>query len=138
MVDIRELHNKVVDRLTKTVRVGEVRADQQIPDFPDRSRPDIIITADDDFTIIDVTCPFENDQDALSVAETSKVNKYHHLKQYYINQDFSCPVFVFVIGSLGAWHPADEEAVLSKIIRKLCYTDFIQGSPEIYFKHMSN
>lgn len=62
-------HNKIVNRTVKAVRSGEIRLDQQIPDLPDRSRPDIVIISDEEAIIIDVTCPFENDADALSVAE---------------------------------------------------------------------
>ena len=111
----------------------------------DGSRLDIVIVSDEE-VIIDVTCPFENDGDALSVAELSKVNKYNHIKEHYSSQGLNCSLFGFVVGSLGAWHLINE-AVLNKLgmtrsykslFRKLCCTDVIQGSADVYYKHMSN
>lgn len=145
MTEIRDRHNRIVDRLSNAIRSGEVRLDQQIPDIPDRSRPDIVIIDDNQVTIIDVTCPFENDSDALKIAEQEKIAKYDHLKDHYIAQGKNCSVFGFVIGSLGAWHPANE-AVLTRLgmtrsykslFRKLCCSDAIQGSAITYYNHMS-
>ena len=71
----------------------EVRLDQQIPDIPDRSRPDIVIIDDNQVSIIDVTCPFENDSDGHRTAEQENIAKYDHLKDHYIAQGKNFSVF---------------------------------------------
>jgi len=94
--------------------------------------------------IIDVCCPFDNDAEALRDAEQRKLNKYEGLKQFFIGQGKQCEVFGFVIGALGSWHPANEKVLrelgMSKryrsLFRKLCCSDAIQGSTNIYREHL--
>jgi hypothetical protein len=104
----------------------------------------IVIENDDDVIIIDVTCPFENREKALAEADFNKVVKYDHVKHHFQSMGKSCFLYGFVIGSLGMWHP-DNKAVLSKLMmsrsykslfRKLCCTDVIKGSADIYYSHM--
>ena len=144
MTKIRERHNSVVNRLSQAVRSGLVRIDKQVPGIADECRPDIVIENDDDVIVIDVTCPFENGEKALAEADYNKVMKYDHVKRHFQSMGKSCSVHGFVIGSLGTWHP-DNEAVLSKLMmsrsykslfRKLCCTDVIKGSADIYYSHM--
>ena len=146
MVKIRERHDAIVERLNKAVRFGMVRVDQQIPGIQDECRPDIVISNGNEVTIIDVTCPFDNDDDALATADFNKVTKYNHLKEHFQKQGFKCNIFGFVIGALGTWHP-NNEAVLNQLqmsysykslFRKLCCSDVIRGSAEIYYRHMDN
>jgi hypothetical protein len=117
---------------------------KQVPGIADECRPDIVIENDDVIIIIDVTCPFENGEKALAEADFNKVMKYDHVKRHFQSMGKSCSVHGFVIGSLGTWHP-DNEAVLSKLMmsksykslfRKLCCTDVIKGSADIYYSHM--
>ena len=144
MVQIRERHNAIVDRLQKAVRYGNTRIDQQIPGIDSECRPDIVIEENDQVSIIDITCPFDNGEDALSTADFNKVTKYDHLKQHVNRLGIKCNVFGFVIGVLGTWHP-NNEAVLNQLrmsktykslFRKLCCSDAIRGSAEIYYNHM--
>ena len=104
MVQIRERHNNVLNRLTKVVRFGSVRVDQQVPGTSDQSHPDLVIEENND-----VTCMFDNGPTALSEAEKSKVEKYQHLIPHYSAIGKKCKVLAFVIGSLGTWHPKNEE-----------------------------
>ncbi len=77
-------------------------------------------------------------------AEQRKLNKYEGLKQFFIGQGKQCHVFGFVIGALGSWHPANENVLrelgMSKryrsLFRKLCCTDVIQGSTNVYREHL--
>ncbi len=144
MVQIREHHNAIVDRIQKAVRYGNTRIDQQIPGIDSECRPDVVIEENDQVSIIDVTCPFDNGEDALSTADFNKVTKYDHLKQHFNRLGIKCNVFGFVIGALGTWHP-NNEAVLNQLrmsktykslFRKLCCSDAIRGSAEIYYNHM--
>jgi hypothetical protein len=144
MTKIRERHNSIVSRLANAIKSGDVRIDKQVPGIDDECRPDIVIQNDDEVLIIDVTCPFENGENALAEADFNKVAKYDHVKRHYQSLGKRCSVHGFVIGSLGTWHP-DNEAVLSKLMmtksykslfRKLCCTDVIKGSADIYYNHM--
>ena len=81
LVQIRERHNTVVERLKKAVRYGSVCVDQQVPGVDDEWHPDILIDEGCEVTIIDVTCPYENGDDVLATADYNKLIKYDHLKQ---------------------------------------------------------
>ncbi|XP_046856060.1 uncharacterized protein LOC124449154 [Xenia sp. Carnegie-2017] len=144
MVNIRKRHDQIVDRLVNATRSGTIKVDQQVDGIEDECRPDIVIEDGNNVTIIDVTCPFENGTDALSTADFHKITKYEHVKRYFQSTGKSCSVHGFVIGSLGAWHP-NNEVVLSKLnmsnnykslFRKLCCTDVIRGSADIYYDHV--
>ena len=145
MLKIRERHNLIVDRLVKAIRFGNVRLDQQVVGMNDACRPDIVIEDGDDVTVIDVTVPFENDVEALQTAEDRKVQKYQHVIHHVEQQGKSCRVYGFVVGSLGAWHPHNEKALdrikmsprYRGLFRKLCCSDAIRGSADIYYSHMS-
>ena len=145
LVDVRGRHNAILGRLTNAIRYGKVRVDQQIPELNDECRPDIVIMENNEVTVIDVVCPFENGDDALKSAEDRKVNKYSHLVDHFKHEGKVCRVYGFVVGALGAWHP-NNEAVLSqirmslsyrKLFRKLCCSDAIKHSADIYYKHIS-
>ena len=146
MVLICERHNKIVGRIRKATRFGQVRVDQQIPGLNESCRPDIVISDGNNVTVIDVTCPFENGESALASADYAKVMKYGIVKSHFESLGKKCSVFGFVIGSLGTWHPNNEAVLRSlrmsrkykSLFRKLCCSDVIRGSAEIYYKHMNN
>ena len=72
MVLIRERHNKIVGRIQKATRFGQVRVDQQIPGLNESCRPDIVISDGNNITVIDVTCPFENGESARQLLTMRK------------------------------------------------------------------
>ena len=133
-----------VDRLSNAIRSGEVITDRTVADTNSNLRPDIIIKQDNRISIIDVCCPFDNNHEALSDAENRKLNKYDHLKHHFISKGLNCEVFGFVIGALGSWYPKNEAVLRNlgmtrsykSLFRKLCCTDVIQGSTNIYRKHL--
>ena len=144
MVAIRQRHEKIVDRLTNAVRFGTITTDRRVTEANSALRPDIVVEEDNRVTVIDVCCPFDNDPEAMSNAEIQKVHKYDILKQHFVATGKSCEVLAFVIGSLGSWHPANE-AVLRRLgmtkwykslFRKLCCSDVIQGSNDVYHQHL--
>ena len=142
---VRERHNAVMSRLTQAIRFGDVRIDQRIPDLDDDCRPDIVIQEGNQVVVIDVVCPFDNGDDALDLAEERKITKYSHLIDHYRQRGKSCRVFGFVVGALGTWHPHNElvlnqlRMTLSyrKLFRKLCCSDAIKHSADIYYNHIS-
>ena len=144
MPSILRRHNSIVDRIVNAVQRGSITTDQQVRAANSRLRPDIIVEEDKKVLIIDVCCPFDNNAEALRDAEQRKLDKYEGLKQFFVGQGKQCKVFGFVIGALGSWHPANENVLrelgMSKryrsLFRKLCCTDAIQGSTDIYREHL--
>ena len=144
MPSILRRHNSIVDRIINAVQRGYITTDQQVRAANSRLRPDIIVEEDKKVLIIDVCCPFDNNAEALRDAQQRKLGKYEGLKQFFVGQGKQCKVFGFVIGALGSWHPANENVLrelgMSKryrsLFRKLCCTDAIQGSTNIYREHL--
>ena len=145
MVKNRVRHDLIVSRLANSIRFGNARRDQQVAGLDDTCRPDILIENGNEVTVIDVTVPFENSSDALQAAEDRKIQKYAHIAQHFMRMGKNCRVFGFVVGSLGAWHPHNEKALdriqisprYRKLFRKLCCSDAICGSADIYLSHMN-
>lgn len=144
MVQIRQRHDKIVERLVNAVRFGNITTDKTVRDSGSRLRPDIVIQEENNVYIVDVTCPFDNDVDALGDAAAAKVLKYQPLKEFFLAKNMKCEVFPFVIGALGSWYKQNE-ILLTKLgmtrrykslFRKLCCTDAIQGSTNIYRLHL--
>ena len=144
MVQIRDRHNSIVKRLTNSIRFGKITTDRTVEQSNLRLRPDIVVEEDNRVLIIDVTCPFDNDDDALSKAAVAKVNKYEPLKVFLESKGKSCGIYPFVVGALGSWYKQNE-ILLKKLgmtrrykslFRKLCCTDAIQGSNDIYRLHL--
>jgi hypothetical protein len=144
MVQIRERHDSVVKRLTNAIRFGKITTDRTVEQSNLRLRPDVVVEEDNRVLIIDVTCPFDNDSDALSDAAVAKVLKYQPLKEFFESKGKSCDIYPFVVGALGSWYKQNE-ILLNKLgmtrrykslFRKLCCTDVIQGSNNIYRLHL--
>ena len=144
MPAITTRHNKIVDRLTNAVRQGSISTDQTVQDSGSPVRPDIVIQHNNHVNIIDTCCPFENGEEALEEAVAHKELKYMHLKTHFEAQNKSCDVFGFAIGALGMWHPGNERVLSAlgmsprykNLFRKLCCSDVIQGSTDIYRQHL--
>ena len=144
MVLIRQRHDKVVERLTNTVRFGDITTDRCVAESGSRLRPDIVITEGNQVSVIDVCCPFENGAEALGEAELHKVEKYLEIKQHFLSLGMQCNVYGFVIGALGTWHPNNEQVLrclgmtrsYKNLFRKLFCTDVIQGSTNIYRQYL--
>ena len=144
MTLIRDRHNKIVDRIVKAVRFGEITMDRAVRESGLRLRPDIVVMDQKNVLIIDVTCPFDNDSRALAEAAEHKFTKYTDLKEHFISRGFKCDIYPFVIGALGSWYPKNELLCsqlgmtrrYKSLFRKLCCTDAIQGSTDIYRLHL--
>lgn len=145
MVKITARHDAVLKRLADQIKEGDVVIDQVVPGAPGEDRPDIVVRDGDKAIIIDVTCPFENGKSALSIANNRKKEKYGYLIDFFASQNVRAKVFGFVVGALGGWF-ADNEKVLNEIgmpmpyrtlFRKLCCSDVIKGSRNIYVEHLT-
>lgn len=146
MVPIRKRHDKIVNRLRQAIYRGEVAHNQTVPGAPRQDRPDLVIRDGNTAIVIDVACPFENDENALQAAADRKVQKYQYLTEHFAQQNVTTKIFGFVVGALGSWFPKNEEVLNAlkishryrKLFRKLCCADTIQGSRDIYTEHYTN
>ena len=111
MTSITARHNNILKRLSDAVHRGSFAIDQVVPGAPGNNRPDLVITENNKVSIIDVTCPFENDQDALRSAAERKVQKYNYLVDHFRSLNIQAKVFGFVVGPLGGWYDGNEKAM---------------------------
>ena len=145
MPSITKRHDSVLQRLSNAVHRGSFTVDKIVPGAPGINRPDLVITENNKVTIIDVTCPFENDDSALSSAALRKEEKYNYLIDHFRTLNKQAKVFGFVVGPLGGWFPGNEkvldEIYMNKryrtLFRKLCCADAIKGSRNIYVEHLT-
>ncbi len=75
MVQIRKRHDSVVKHLMNAIRFGKITTDRTVEQSNLCLHPDVVVEEDNRVLIIDVTCPFDNDSDALSDAAVAKVLK---------------------------------------------------------------
>ncbi|GFT41780.1 uncharacterized protein TNCV_4502411, partial [Trichonephila clavipes] len=110
-----------------------------------RLRPDLVAQVGKAIYIIDVTIPFENRRQAFSQARERKVAKYTELIPHFKALGFQqVEIVPIVVGSLGAWDPGND-AFLKKVatnrylatLRKLCVSDCIRWSRDIYIQHLT-
>jgi len=94
--------------------------------------------------VVDVTIPFENGEDAFKEARKRKQEKYEYLKTVLKRgRTRSVTVDAFIIGSLGAWDP-DNEDILKlftstfdrTLFKRLCVSNCIKWSRDIYQEHV--
>ena len=102
MIPIRQRHNLVVNRIHNAVRQGEVILDKHVPGDLPRLIPDIVHYEGDKATIIDVSIPFDNGDNALSTAAEAKLQKYQSSKQAQLDKGYTDVVILpFIVGALG-------------------------------------
>jgi len=105
-------------------------------------RPDISVWRHNgDVVLVDVTCPYESNENALDDAFQVKVQRYSNLARTMATGSVrSAVVRPFVVGSLGGWHPGNEQCLEDlgisrhrrKLLRQLCVADAIAGSEAIW------
>ena len=146
MIPIRRRHNLVVNRMHNAIRHGEVTLDKHVPGDIPRLRPDIVHYEGDEATIIDVSIPFDNGENALSTAAEAKVQKYKSTKQALLEKSYTDVVILpFIVGALGSWYPQNEMVLnrlgISKgcrgLMRRFCCQDAIKGSRNIWTEHLT-
>ena len=146
MVSIRRRHNLVVNRVYNAIRTGEVTLDKHVPGDLPRLRPDNIHYDRDKATVIDVSIPFDNDENALSTAAETKAQKYQSTKQALLDKGYTdVAILPFIVGALGSWFPQNEMVLnrlgISKryrgLMRRFCCQDAIKGSRDIWTEHLT-
>ena len=146
MVSIRRRHSLVVNRIYNAIRTREVTLDKHVPGDLPRIRPDIIHYNGDKATVIDVSIPFDNVENALSTAAETKVQKYRSTKQALMDKGFTDVVILpFIVGAVGTWFPQNEMVLnrlgVSKrwrgLMRRFCCQDAIKGSRDIWTEHLT-
>jgi hypothetical protein len=117
---------------------------ETIPGAGGRDRPDLVLRKGNKVYVVDVTIPFENGEDAFQKARKRKQEKYEYLKGVLRRgQVRSVTVDAFIVGSLGAWDPDNEEILklfTSKfdrtLFKRLCVSNCIKWSRDIYQEHV--
>ena len=108
--------------------------EQEIPGDPERNKPDLVIISPDNqtATIVNITMPFEGEEDSLTKPRESKEDKHSSLRSWLLAekgyQEVTVNIDAFVVGSLGSWDPANEailkrlqiHPMYAKLFRKLC------------------
>ncbi|GIY24079.1 transposon TX1 uncharacterized 149 kDa protein [Caerostris darwini] len=137
-------HNAIVDRLVQAMqrRARVLSINQTVCDTS--LRPDITARVDNTVYIIDITCPFEGNDSAFTAAFENKSSKYEALLSLYQAQGLSATIVPFIVGALGSWCPWNDK-LLKKfctnsyiaVFRKLCVSDTIKWSRDIYTEHIT-
>jgi len=138
-------HNALIARLKKaaTGKYTVISENQAIGS--QRLRPDLVLRRGNTTLIIDATVPFDNRMKAFKEAADEKVSKYEELrKEIAVDAPGEVTVHPFIVGSLGSWDPANDVLVrklcsrsYAKLMRKLCVSDAISLSRDIYTEHIS-
>ena len=102
MPTITKRHDSVLQQLTNAIHRGTYTVDKVVPGAPGNNQPNLVIM-DNKVTIVDVTCPFENDENALTSAARRKEDKYNYLIEHFRALNLQAKVFGFVVGPLGGW-----------------------------------
>ncbi|GFW64851.1 retrovirus-related Pol polyprotein from type-1 retrotransposable element R2 [Trichonephila clavipes] len=138
-------HNAVLARIMAAVAFkGTILSENQVVG-PNHLRPDLVAQIDNTIYIIDVTIPFENRKQAFSQARERKVSKYTELISHFDRLGFQLVQIVpILVGSLGAWDPGNDAFLRKvatrrylKMLRKLCVSDCIRWSRDIYIQHLT-
>ncbi|GFQ75972.1 retrovirus-related Pol polyprotein from type-1 retrotransposable element R2 [Trichonephila clavata] len=138
-------HNAVLQRIKKAVaHRGQILSENKTVGKTGL-RPDLVAKVDDQLCIIDVTIPFDNRLASFEVARQTKIHKYAPLLQYFKSLGHSqVQIFPIVVGSLGGWDVANDQflkTIATKsylaTLRKLCVSDSIRWSRDIYIEHMT-
>ncbi|GFQ80717.1 retrovirus-related Pol polyprotein from type-1 retrotransposable element R2 [Trichonephila clavata] len=138
-------HNAVLQRVRKAVAFrGQILSENQTVGKTGL-RPDLVAKIDDKLCIIDVTIPFDNRLASFEVARRTKTDKYAPLLQHFKSLGHrEVQIVPIVVGSLGGWDVANDQflkTIATKsyltILRKLCVSDSIRWSRDIYVEHMT-
>ena len=119
---IRERHGKILQRLQKAIprSLGEVFLEQEIPGDPERNRPDLVVVDEENkkIIVVDVTVPFEGEQNSLQEARKHKEEKYSALKSWLMSKYDEVTLSAFVVGALGSWDDNNEPVLRSLKIKR--------------------
>ena len=108
-------------------------------------KPDLVVIdrARKKAIVVDVTVPLEVHVDSLQDARERKEGKLQTQRAVLENQGFDVSCGAFVVGSLGSWDPKNADVLgalhigrrYAVLFRKLCCSDAISGSYDIWRAH---
>ncbi|CAL8068543.1 unnamed protein product [Orchesella dallaii] len=139
-------HDAIVSRIKKAAEKEFRVVGENTEVDNSHLRPDLVLCKGRDAYIIDVTIPFENRKEAMEEAALLKTQKYtelaERLKQQYHYK--TAVVVPFLVGALGSWYPGNDvfmkklcSKAYASLMRKLCVTDAIRWSRDIYIEHIT-
>ena len=140
---IQSRHGEILKWIRKTTPsdLGEIYLEQEIPGDPGKDRPDLVVINKTlkKAIVVDVTIPFEGEEDSLQAARKTKETKYSGLKAWLQTQYKEVEVAAFIIRALGSWDPENERVLrilrigrnYARLFRRLCCISAIQGSRKI-------
>ncbi|GBN57980.1 hypothetical protein AVEN_151106-1 [Araneus ventricosus] len=137
-------HNSVVTRIKKAVspKAQILFENQRIPGF--NCRPDLVISYNNTIYIIDATVTFENGRNAYDLAWERKIETYTPIIDHFKTPSNNVQIVPFVVGALGTWDPRNEAFLrifctrsYIKLMAKLCCSDVLRWSRDIYIEHLS-
>ncbi|XP_027850614.2 uncharacterized protein LOC114129936 [Aphis gossypii] len=138
-------HNAIVARVKKAASTKfEVLSENQVLGNQGL-RPDLVLKKGPNIYIVDVTVPFDNRLEAFKVAATEKKVKYERLRTEMADRyGCSASVVPIIVGALGSWDPGNDPFMrilcsrsYASLMRKLCVSDTIAASRDIYIEHLS-
>ncbi|GFT76698.1 retrovirus-related Pol polyprotein from type-1 retrotransposable element R2 [Trichonephila clavipes] len=138
-------HNDIVRRVKTAVAYkGTILSENHVV-RPSTLRPDLVATVGNTLYIIDVTIPFENPKESFVATAERKVEKYSTLIPFFNQMGYeSVQVVPIIVGSLGAWDPANDKFLCKVAIRRylrtmkrLCVSDTIRWSRDIFIQHLT-
>ncbi|XP_054720777.1 uncharacterized protein LOC129230404 [Uloborus diversus] len=138
-------HNAIVDRIKKAAatRFTILGENQQVD--PSNLRPDLVLQKGSTVLILDVTIPFENRLAAFETARQAKLQKYQPTAEFFKSSFANVQIVPVLVGALGTWDPKNDKCLQSlcsrsylKLMRKLCVSDTISWSRDIYTEHITN
>jgi hypothetical protein len=140
---ITRRHHAVFNRVKKAAEGKHtILAENEV--IEGNLRPDLVIVKNNKATIIDITIPFENRLEALTAARPEKINKYAALARTLHARYHEVKFDAIVHGSLGTWDPENDRLMMTmcsrkylKIFKKLCVSDVIRYSRDIYTEHIT-
>ncbi|XP_023235892.1 uncharacterized protein LOC111635231 [Centruroides sculpturatus] len=144
---ITQRHNAVLNRIVAAFqpRGATVLVNQRVPGFEENCRPDLTVIHKESKTdsVIDVTTPFENGQQAFDAAREEKERKYSNLV-HLRNRGYNTHFATFIIGALGGYDSLNEATLqrlgigrrYSALMKKLMVSDVIRISNDIYRQHL--
>ena len=94
MPSITKRRDSVFQKLTNAIQRDTYTVDQVVPGAPHNNHPDLVITNNNKITIINITCPIENDDSALTSAARKK---YNYLVDHFRSLNIQAKLFGFVV-----------------------------------------
>lgn len=141
---IRSRHGEILKRIRKAIplELGDIYLEQKIPGDPEKNRPDLVVLnkRTQRAIVVDVTVPFEGEENSLQDARATKVTKYTGLKTWLQTHYKEVKVAAFVVGALGSWDPNNKPVLrmlrigrnYARLFRRLCCISAIEGSRKIW------